>query len=330
MESMDKREKVILVTGHDRRQLVRDALMKLKPELDERLTAAKSVFVHPNLVSWRRAQSNTHPDAVRGVLDHIGLITDKLVTVGDAGVRNTAKAFDELKYRTLERSGNIRLLDLNEDETIDSFAYTKNMEKRRIGFSKAVADSDFSVVVVPAKMHQYFGVTLSIKTQVVGSMVVPPNPLGQYFRWPWVLTGYGSGNHTLADVYASHPAQLAIIDGTWTMEGNGPADGEGLDLGWLIASFNPVQADALAAYLMGYDPHDIGYLHHLDEKGFGPIEHNKMKIDGADPKDLRRELRKPDTYPALLDWRENPNKNTRRPIIKLARSWFGRSLRGGR
>jgi len=319
-------EKVILVAGHDRRQLVRDALMKLKPKLDDKLKAANSIFVHPNLVSYKRAESNTHPDAVRGVLDHIGLVTDKLVTVGDAGVRNTTKAFNELKYNTLARSGNIRLLDLNKDETIDSFAYTKKMEKRKIGFSKTVADSDFSVVVVPAKMHLYFGVTLSIKTQVVGSMVVPPTPLGQYFRWPWVLTGYGSGNHTLADVWAEHPGQLAIIDGTWAMEGNGPADGEGKNLGWLIASFNPVAADALAAYLMGYDPHEIGYLHHLDGKGFGPIDIKKIKIDGPDPTDLRQYLKKPDTYPTLLDWRKEEKSNSRRPLYRLARRWLGGKL----
>lgn len=322
----DKEEIVVLVTGHDRRQLVRDALMKLKPEFDARLKTANKIVVHPNLVSYRRAESNTHPDAVRGVLDHIGLVTNKLVTVGDAGVRNTTKAFAELKYRTLERSGNIRLLDLNGDETINSFAYTKKMQKRPIGFSRTIAESDFNAVVVPAKMHQYFGVTLSVKTQVVGSMVVPPNPLGQYFRWPWVLTGYGSGNHTLADVFAEHPAQLAVIDGTWAMEGNGPADGEALDLGWLIASFNPVQADALAAYLMGYDPHEIGYLHHLDGKGWGPIDHRQMKIDGPSPDDLRRDLQKPDTYPALLDWREKSAQNSRRPLVRLARRWFGQWL----
>ena len=316
-------ETVVLVTGHDRRQLVRDALMKLKPELEAKLKAAKNIVVHPNLVSYRRAESNTHPDAVRGVLDHIGLVTDKKVTIADAGVRNTAKAFEELKYRTLERSGNIRLLDLNTDKTIKSFAYTKKMEKRPIGFSKTIAESDFTAVVVPAKMHQYFGVTLSIKTQVVGSMVVAANPLGQHFRWPWVLTGYGSGNHTLADVWAEYPAQLAVIDGTWAMEGNGPADGEAVDLGWLIASFNSVQADALAAYLMGYDPHEIGYLHNLDSKGFGPIDPKKMKIDGPDNiEELRQDLKKPDTYPSFLAWRDKSVNNSRWPLVRLIRRWF--------
>lgn len=328
MSNNDHAQNVIVVTGHDRRQLVRDALLKLKPELDEKIKGAKRIVIHPNLVSYRRAESNTHPDTVRGVLDHIGLVTATPVTIGDAGVRNTTTAFAKLGYHSLERSGNIRLVDLNKDATIPSYAYTAAMQKRPIGFSKTIADSDFVIVAVPAKMHQYFGVTLSIKTQTVGSMVVPANPLGQHFRWPWVLTGYSSGNHTLADIFVEYPAHLAVIDGTWAMEGNGPADGEGRDLGWLIASFNPVQADALAAYLMGYNPHEIGYLHHLDEKGWGPIDPEKMSIIGPPPQELRQNLKKPDTYPALLAWHDNPSNNSRRPLFRLGRLSLKRWLLG--
>lgn len=322
-------QSVILVTGHDRRQLVRDALSHLKPAFDEKVAGARRLVVHPNLVSYKRAEANTHPDAVRGVLDHIGLITDRLVTIGDAGVRNTTTAFELLGYRSLERSGNIRLLDLNKDETISSFAYTAALEKRPIGFSKTIAESDFAIVVVPAKMHQYFGVTLSIKTQVVGSMVVPANPLGMYFRWPWVLTGYHSGMRTLAEVFAEHPAHLAVVDGTRAMEGNGPADGDARDLGWLVASFNPVQADALAAYLMGWDPHDIGYLHYLDDIGWGPIDVRAMTIIGPTPRTLRQDLKKPDTYPGILAWRDK-NSNSRFPLLRIGRRWLTALLRGQR
>ena len=135
-------------------------------------------------------------------------------------------------------------------------------------------------------------------------MVVKRSPIGMYFRWPYVLTGVYPGSHTLADVFADYPTHVAIIDGVQTMEGEGPADGEMVDTGWMIASFNPVVADALAAYLMGWDAHDIGYLHFLDEKGWGPIEVEKMEIDGPDPDSLRRDLKKPPSYPDMLSWKE--------------------------
>ncbi|MEK7556696.1 MAG: DUF362 domain-containing protein [Patescibacteria group bacterium] len=295
--------RVVLLSGHDRRTLVREVLMKLGEEWTKRARDAKTIFIHPNLVNFRRAEANTHTLTIRGVLDHISELRADTVTIGDAGVHNTKKAFETLEYQSLSRSGDIRLLDLNDDETIPSHAYTGRMQKRTIGFSKTVAESDFVIAVVPAKMHNYFGVTLSVKTQVVGSMVVSPNMMGKHMRWPWVLTGITPGSHTLADVFADHPAHLAIIDGVQTMEGDGPADGDMVDTHWLIASFNPVSADALAAYLMGWDPHDIGYLHFLNEKGLGPIDISEMEIDGPDPASLRRDLAKPESYPDMLRWK---------------------------
>jgi uncharacterized protein (DUF362 family) len=293
---------VILVTGSDKREMIRRAIGLLGDAFPPLVADGKRVFVHPNLVSYHRPEANTDVEAVRAVLDHIFLHRREPVPVGDAGVRNTKKALRKLGYETLRRSGNIELVDLNEDETIETYAYTAEMERRPIGFARTVAETDTNIVVVPAKMHSYFGVTLSIKTQVVGSMVVGPTPLGMHFRWPWIHTGYVSGNHTLADVYADFPAQLAVIDGTQAMEGNGPASGETVNLGWVIVSGNPVSADGLASYLMGYNPQEIGYLHHLDEKGLGPIDPEKMNIAESDLKKLRRELKRPDAYPGAQAW----------------------------
>jgi uncharacterized protein (DUF362 family) len=137
----------------------------------------------------------------------------------------------------------------------------------------------------------------------VGSEVVSRSPFGIHARWPWLHTGYKPAHLTLAEVYMEHPAQLAIIDGTQAMEGNGPASGNEVNLGWVLASFNPVAADALAAHLMGFGPEDIGYLWHLDQKGWGPIAITKMEITGGDPARLRRELARPDSYPEILGWK---------------------------
>ncbi|MBI4022422.1 MAG: DUF362 domain-containing protein [Candidatus Andersenbacteria bacterium] len=296
--------RIAIVTGRDTRQMVREVITALGDDFTGLVTRAQRIFIHPNLVSHTRAENCTQPDAVRGLLDHLQLHRADEMLVGDAGVRSTARAFRKLDFASLRRSGNIRLMDLNQDETIETYAYTARMKKRRIGWAKTVADSDGNIVIVPAKMHHYFNVTLSIKTQVVGSMIVPASPFGLHMRWPWVLTGYIPGNRTLADVYQQYPAQLAIIDGTHAMEGNGPTAGQAVNLEWVIASLNPVAADAAAAYLMGWEPHDIGYLHHLDGMGLGPIDIEKLEIIGPVPVTLRRELKKPDSYPATMSWRE--------------------------
>lgn len=303
---MDKstiEKRVALVAGSDRRELVRLALNELGDEFASRAKNAQKIFIHPNLVTHYRKAACTDVEAVRGVLDHTSLIRADEILVGDAAFHGTKKAFEKLDYLSLSRSGNVRLIDLNDDQTIESYAYTADMEKRPIPFSKTVVESDMNIVVVPAKMHSYYSVSLSIKTHIVGSQVVPRSPFGIHARWPWLHTGYKNAHRSLADVYADHPAHLAVIDGTAAMEGNGPATGTAVDLGWVIASFNPVAADALAAHLMGWNPPEIGYLFHLNQKGLGPIDPADMIIKGPDPTVLRRELKKPSSYPALLEWR---------------------------
>ncbi|OGY88986.1 MAG: hypothetical protein A3B30_02750 [Candidatus Komeilibacteria bacterium RIFCSPLOWO2_01_FULL_52_15] len=294
---------VALVTGADNREMVRQALTLLGEPFQKLIRESKRIFIHPNLVTHFRKSATASAETVRGVLDHIALVRNDEVLIGDAGFHDTKKAFRKFEYDSLSRSANIRLFDLNDDQTVDSFAYTEDFKKRAIPFSKTVADADCNIIVVPAKMHAYTMVSLSIKTHIIGSQVVPKSPFGIYARWPWNHTGYRQFHMTLADVYVEHPAQLAIIDGTTAMEGNGPAMGHTLDLGWLIASLNPVAADALAAYLMGIKPEDVGYLYYLSQKGIGPIDVSGMRILGQSPERLKRELRKPSSYSVISRWK---------------------------
>ncbi len=303
MKENHSHKTVVLVTGADRREMIREAITHLGEIFTEKVKSAKQIFVHPNLVTRFKKGATTDVEAVRGVVDHISLIRAGTILIGDAGFHGTKKAFKKFDYESLSRSGNIKLIDLNDDDTIESYAYTAELKKRPIPFSKTVAQSDMNIVVVPAKMHSYYIVSLSIKTHIVGSQVVPHSPFGIHARWPWLHTGYKPAHLSLADVYVDHPAQFAIIDGTQAMEGNGPAMGKTVNLEWVIASSNPVVADALAAYLMGWDPAEIGYLYHLNKKGLGPINLKEMNVMGEDPEKFRRDLKRPPSYPRIMEWK---------------------------
>ncbi len=302
---------VAIASGYQRRELIRASLRALGNNLTEQIKRARRIFIHPNLVMHLKKAACTPGEAVAAVVDYVAPLAGGEILVGDAAYHGTKLALRRLGYGALAKSGAVKLVDLNDDKTIEAFAYTADLQKRPISFSKIVAESDLNIVVVPAKMHKYYTVSFSIKTHIVGSMVVPRSLLGLHERWPWLHTSYRAAHRTLAEVYAEHPAGLALIDGTQAMEGNGPTSGRRVDLGWLIASQNPVAADGLAAWLMGFRPDDIGYLHHLEAKGLGPIDPADMRIIGSDGKPLaadavaglRRELAKPNTYPAILDWR---------------------------
>lgn len=298
------RPRVAVVAGADRRENVRQAQLLLGEPYVKLVQNARRLFLHPNLVSDRNQLACTHAEAVRAILDVISLHRGDEVQVGDASYHSTQKAFDRFDYGSLRRSGNVQLLDLNEDETVESWVLDRNLRRQPIPMAKKVADADGIILVVPAKMHLYYTVTLSLKTHVVGSLVVPRSPFGIHARWPWVHSGYAAAHRTLADWYEERPAQAAFIDGREAMEGNGPTAGTRVELNWAVGSLDPVAADAVAAWLMGFEPAEIGYLAFLQEKGF-TIDPSMMEIVGAEHwPGLRQDLARPDTWPEIAAWRE--------------------------
>ena len=308
-ESRPAKPRVAVVHGMDRRENIRQAQLLLGPPYVERITRAQRIFIHPNFVSDKNQLASTHVEAVRAVLDLISLLRADVVLIGDASYQNTKKAWERFGYESLRRSGNVRLLDLNDDETVEGFAYDRNFQRQSVPFSKTVLESDCVILVVPAKTHSYYAVTLSLKTHVVGSMVVPRSPFGIHARWPYVHSGYAAAHRTLADWYNDHPAAAAIIDGREAMEGNGPTSGTKAELNWAVASLDPVAADAVASFLMGFDVEEIGYLVYLREAGF-VINPFAMEIVGEERwQDLRQDLERPETYPEIIGWREGQHRH---------------------
>lgn len=303
MVSTGQQPRVAVVHGRDRRENIRQAQILLGDAYVERIRTAQRIFIHVNLVSDTNQLASTHAEAVRAVLDVVSLHQGGEVQIGDASYHDTKKAFARFDYESLRRSGNIRLLDLNDGETVEGFAYDRQFQKQPVPFSKTVAESDAIILVVPPKMHSYYTVTLSLKTHVVGSMVAPRSPFGLHARWPQVHTGYAQAHRTLADAYREHPAHAAFIDGRDAMEGNGPTSGSLVELDWAVGSLDPVAADAVAAWLMGFEVEEIGYLAFLRDAGC-IVDPDAMEIVGEPAwRDLRRGLAKPETWPEIGEWR---------------------------
>lgn len=295
--------RVAVVSGTDRRENIRRAQLLLGEPYERLLKTAQRIFVHPNLVSDTNQLASTHVEAVRAVLDVISLHRGDEVTIGDASYHSTKKAWERFGYESLRRSGNVRFVDLNDDETVETFAVDRNFQRQPVPASKTALESGCVILVVPPKMHSYYTVTLGVKTHVIGSMVVQRSPFGLHARWPHVHTGYAQAHRTLADWYREHPAHAAFIDGREAMEGNGPTSGTKAELHWAVGSLDPVAADAVAAWLMGFAPDEIGYLAYLRDAGH-VVDPGAMEIVGeANWRDLRQDLRRPDTWPEIAGWR---------------------------
>ena len=72
------------------------------------------------------------------------------------------------------------------------------------------------------------------------------------------------------------------------MEGDGPIAGKVIDWGVAVASLDAIAADSLTAYLMGFDPLEIGYIYYCYKAGLGCADLKAMNIRGENPLNCRR------------------------------------------
>jgi uncharacterized protein (DUF362 family) len=295
--------------GKNRRNLARSVLKDL-PDFIDRIKKAKKIFIKPNLIHHERGLAVTHLDTVRGTLDSIREHTQAPIIIGDAGFTGTLAAIRHFGYDLLEEEyEKITVIDLNDDKWIEGEAVRADGEISPIRRAKTAHDADFRISIAPIKIHKSLGLSCSIENWCFGTWLVPARigPLGRVWaRWPWLEEqGDVAAHKTIAKLHQDLPFQLAINDGVLAMEGDGPIDGDALDMQIMLASFDPLAADAVAATLLGLEPQDIGYLNHLSNKNLGVIDLARINVPPMIMAEAQRHAITPHSYPEKLRlWRE--------------------------
>ncbi len=73
---------------------------------------------------------------------------------------------------------------------------------------------------------------------------------------------------------------LIVMDAVYSMEGNGPRNGNPVKTGLLMFSDDAVAIDAVASRIMGMKPEEVPLLREAKDFGFGEIDLNKIEILG--------------------------------------------------
>ncbi|MBV8078305.1 MAG: DUF362 domain-containing protein [Planctomycetaceae bacterium] len=81
---------------------------------------------------------------------------------------------------------------------------------------------------------------------------------------------------------------VGVVDGFVGMHREGPRYGTPIRLGTVIAGTDPVAVDAVAAAVMGFEPHQIGYLHYAHAAGLGVADLDAITILGDPIAAVRR------------------------------------------
>lgn len=147
--------------------------------------------------------------------------------------------------------------------------------------SNAILNADVFISVPTMKVHDIPGVSLSHKNYVGTASRVMNATSGWWMAK--LHSQRGGMDMVITDLFSYHPADYAVIGAVWGMEGKGPHISQGgkpIRMNMVVASPDPVSADAVAATIMGFNPWDIGHLRNSALKGFGILDMDYITVRG--------------------------------------------------
>ena len=188
--------------------------------------------------------------------------------------------------------------------------------------TNTIRNCDFLINVPVMKVHFHCGITVCLK-----------NYVGTAPREAYATPGGFSNtllhrDHSvedridpfIADLAAFHPPDYNVVDalrGLQHQEHNNGRPDQMVRTNAILAGEDTVAADALAAYLMGFNPGDIDFLHMAAQREMGVLDLDRAGVAGDDPASLLRTWSKPRGWYGRCNrqWRV-----TRDPAAPLA-SW---------
>jgi uncharacterized protein (DUF362 family) len=279
--------KVSLVKSKGHYKGVKDSLKPFQSSLSDCLSDISELVIKINLVITRTPAyskgvelATTPLDSVRGFIDFVSpFYKGKIVIAEESTWGDTKEGFEMYGFTKLANDNpQVELLDSSDDEVImEKIIYPGG--ELNLSFSKTMVESQFLVSIARPKTHCTVGVTAGIKNVLVGAI--------QKYK---MRRSIHRGKH-IHDIIASisdvvYP-DFVIIDGTDGMEGGGPIRGDRVESHWALSSFDPLAADSVTTFLMGFKADDVGYVKLLREKSKGYLYPDKnIEVIGQDPADL--------------------------------------------
>lgn len=272
------------------------------------------VAIKPNLTggTWSDASLPASPTEL--FVTHPALVqalSELLIDAGAGPIRIVEGLGDEAIFRAwgyvdVASHINAELIDLCKPSPYGDFIPFPVGPGRQVYdvfyMNAALSEVDVFISFAKMKCHSTTGVTLSLKN------LIGLPPIGLYRRDEnqnhrsafHESTEYDRRLPRVAiDLNLAMPVHLALIDGIHTVEGGAGAWDVGynpVQPGLIVASKNPVAADAVSAALMGFDPdvpsgsHPFSYAdNHLAlarEAGLGSNRLNEINVVGAGVTDV--------------------------------------------
>ncbi|QVL32791.1 DUF362 domain-containing protein [Telmatocola sphagniphila] len=277
-----------------------DLLAILKQQFDHfRSTvplAGKKIVLKPNLVEYHADRPiNTDArviDAVISLCKAEGA-AEIVVAEGPGHWRNSDYLVDASGLREVLKRQDVRFVDINYDEPVKQMNLGRCTGLEYLFLPRTITSADVLISLPKLKMHHWAGVTLSLKN-LFG--ILP----GQCYGWPKNELHWRGIPNSVVDIALTQTPQLAIVDGIWGMEGDGPIYGTGRFMGALIMSNDLLALDATCARMIGLPPERAPVLMLAAMKKLGRLSEAEIFQIGEPLDKFRAEWKWPPRIERLL------------------------------
>lgn len=236
------------------------------------LPGKKVVCIKPNLCGLKSSSSGqtTDPRIVEAIIKRVNMVSNCKINIVETNNSQASAdtTFEKLGYIDLaDKYPNVRCVNLSKDAKLkvswDSEIF------RTLSVPETMLFSDYFINVAKLKTHVDYYYTGVLKNAY--GLLVDRRSRLQY---------HGYMDKILSDLNTIYKPELSIIDAIIGMEGFGPTDGKPKYVGAIIASKDPVAADAVGAQIAGIKPTKVGYLKHAAKKNIGKF--NDITVLGCD------------------------------------------------
>ena len=304
--------KVGLAKTGRRRSNVYGALNNIRDDITPKVR--EQVLLKPNFLSSTNQLASSHVDVMRGAIDFL-LSTpqrpEQIIIAEGANESFSGEAFQIFGYEALQAEYDvpIRLVDLHQEtEWVDTNVFLADRESDTVRMPKIVLDCPCTISVAIAKTHDAGVVTLAMKNMIMGTL---------HKEDRIKMHGY----HSHADRELPREAQslninllrlsrylkpdIAILDGTVGLQGNGPGGTNSVPLGIAVASGDVFAADAVTSKAMGFEPMEIGLFNYANELGYGTADLNNIDIIGPEIDSVAIPFKPHETTDLQFQWQED-------------------------
>ena len=239
----------------------------------EALETWDTVLVKPNLITSHTYETGitTDPMVVEAVINRVHELGKKVIVVEtDGGITSPDEAINTTgMMEVIERLGaeyvNMRKLMDKVELVVEDPRKVKKFKVVRMATENAI------ITVPTMKTLHHTSITMGLKN-MFGMLTT---------RKKFLMHRHGM-NNVIYDICKTLPPTMSVIDGFYGKSGKGPWQGEPVKMDTIIASVDPVAADATAARCIGIDPETIDHIRWLHEAGLGEISDIEVIGDGID------------------------------------------------